>query len=165
MTDVLDPDCLHRTIAALQDALAVGFKSGTSPVDLVLEVYIDCCLLLSEVFRSGGRFRALNPVLEKLPGVDALNNERLVFRRVPSKRVNSSLEKALYFKGLAEVAVQLKRSPNASTFMVDATVAAQSEQEQEPQVRARSPSKHEKQKERQAARSAYYRRQRRKKDS
>jgi hypothetical protein len=164
MTDVFNPDGLRQTIAVLQDALALGFKSGSSPVDLVLEVYIDACLLLSEAFRLGGSFREPNPNLVKLPGVDALNNERLVFIRSPPMKIRPSLEKSRYFKGLAEVAVRLKKSPNASTFMVDATVAAKCEQEQEPQVRARSPSKHEKQKERQAARSAYYRRQR-KKDS
>ena len=106
---------LTELIGLLEEANRLGFRqTGISPVDILLETFIDLSLLMSDSFRLGGAYRRNSPSLRSSGEVDELNNERLIKIRKPSKLVRPDLVKTAFFKQLASLGVLIKNRPNDS---------------------------------------------------
>jgi len=71
----LDEDELKNTLRVFLAALEQGYSLSSSPIELLLEAYIEYSLLLSKAFAEGRKEQSTNPeIVFDYSGFDALGN-------------------------------------------------------------------------------------------
>jgi hypothetical protein len=157
-----DFEQLKELIEVLKMAQKYGFSSKSSPIDLLLEAFIDLSLMLGKLFKEGAKARRNNPGLKFLDMSDELGNPKQLKVFTPSKLYWDPWTSEI-FKSLASFGVLVKRlKPGKASFMeafsgLSFTI---------PPKALSPPEKHRLEKKSQfelkQARRAYYRRQSRK---
>ena len=110
---VLNPTRLETIVKALTEAHQFSIQTGISPADLLLEVFIDLSLRLSDAWRTGeSSFRKENPHLSiSKTEIDDLNKPKFTWRHPKRKMIEASPEISKFFADLAVLAVRLKKNP------------------------------------------------------
>jgi hypothetical protein len=114
----LDRDRLTFIISLLEKAKRFGFSSRSSPIDILLETFVDLCLLLRDSFKEGAPERAKNVGLKFLETQqDVLGNPKQIKVFTPSKWYWSP-EASKIFESLASFGVLVKKQkPIKDSFM------------------------------------------------
>lgn len=94
-----------------------GFTSNSSPIDFLLEAFIDLSLLIGTLLGEGSSGRKKNPGLKFLDMSDELGNPKSIRVGYPSKKYWDPISSEI-FKSLASFGVLIKRlQPGKTSFM------------------------------------------------
>lgn len=164
--DLPSREKLSSWIAILQKALAMGFRSGSSPTEELMDMGIDICLLLRDRFlnpRLGTKVTQGIKFLENAPQDDLGNTRSIRVGRTRNREFDDP-DGSSFFTGIASILVDLKaHKPLRPAFLELVKMF----QHQEPPAKPEKPSRRSpsassrKKKKSRSARFGYYERQRR----